>query len=1234
MKKDFNGLLFSFCCFSILAALPVGAAFSQESNAEENPSYTKTIPPAPTAASLGKYGDVPVSYYTGIPNINVPLYEARSGDISVPVSLSYHAGGIKVEEIASWVGLGWSLNAGGVITRTVRGIADEKDQMQRTYKENIDLYNAASSQTAKNEILKKIVDGELDAEPDLFHFNFGGNSGKFFIGEDGSTVYTIPQQKLEISFTKTAGGGNSAHITSWTIVDQSGFTYTFGKSPANATLNGVEYNDTYSACADGQSTSTSVSLATSWFLVEIKSPRGHIITFEYDSYTYNFRNLGNQTEYYCNIQDQNGQNPKCIDRTVFCFTRNTVTGKKLRKINFLNGSVEFETKDRFDLCGEKALEFVKVFRLGETNPVKTLTFDYSYFVGIGKWQQPTSCVSEQEDAFYRLKLNSVKETGANNEEKNPYQFYYDDEINQMPPRYRDLSTTSADSYAQDHWGYYNGKLNNKDSGIPTLIPTVFLENGGSNVIEYGGADRSSVEAFAKTYVLTKIKYPTGGETSFEFESNRIPYEGTFATNELLVPVEKNFFVPAVTSTNLEPGKTVYSQPFTVASDIELSQGYGAIVQIDLWDGGNDYNEETSSSEDCTTTDLVMEREILREDGSLAFSNQSLADGATFFLPNGTYRVKLVRKSATNCNYSNFSVKLDWTQYQKETPEVEPDHILVGGLRVKKIVDYDGIDHSRDKIRTFHYGLFENQSKSSGALISYPTYGWGYYEEEYWQDANPAPNSYNYNCHFLIRQSYTNMPLATTQGAFVSYKNVEVRYGANADNGKNRYTFTNASDYPDGLNFITFPFPPPASQELRRGLMLKEETFGNQDGRFLPVAKRKQQHDLFAGSTSNLTLEVDGLKVGVNFKTFAPSPAELQRNPFVVAIYQTKTDWIPLEWEESTSFRPVVGTEGITQRKEFEYNLNNLQVSKSIVHGSDGEKQITYYKYPLDYSNIPASPTGSLLGIKKLQDQHIISPVIEKYVTKLKGGIEQVVAGQLSSYTESAVNSSLVVPESIYSLQIPSEAVLLSGGGNPFLPSQVSGGSFSIDNRYVEKVKLEHDDEGNLLQWKKTDDIATSYIWGYNNGLPVAEVVNAEYDEIFYTSFEETGSNDANAKTGSKSYSGDYTFNPPPGFSPPADGVLSYFYWDGANWVFHEQPYAGGAVTLSLGTKIDEVRIHPKEAQMTTFTYDLLYGRTSATDQNHITTYFRYDNLGRLQRIQDDKSNVVQKVEYHYTSSTN
>ncbi len=78
-------------------------------------------PPPPDISALGKFGLIPVSNFSGIPSITYPVYTVRSGDLSLPISLMYHAGGLKVKEEASEVGLGWALSAGGSIVSTVRG---------------------------------------------------------------------------------------------------------------------------------------------------------------------------------------------------------------------------------------------------------------------------------------------------------------------------------------------------------------------------------------------------------------------------------------------------------------------------------------------------------------------------------------------------------------------------------------------------------------------------------------------------------------------------------------------------------------------------------------------------------------------------------------------------------------------------------------------------------------------------------------------------------------------------------------------------------------------------------------------------------------------------------------------------------------------------------------------------------------------------------------------------------
>ncbi len=82
---------------------------------------------SPEVANLGTYGQIPVSQFTGIPNISIPVYNIKVGKYSFPLSISYHLASVKPQNQGGCLGLGWNLMAGGYITRTVRGgIYDEQ----------------------------------------------------------------------------------------------------------------------------------------------------------------------------------------------------------------------------------------------------------------------------------------------------------------------------------------------------------------------------------------------------------------------------------------------------------------------------------------------------------------------------------------------------------------------------------------------------------------------------------------------------------------------------------------------------------------------------------------------------------------------------------------------------------------------------------------------------------------------------------------------------------------------------------------------------------------------------------------------------------------------------------------------------------------------------------------------------------------------------------------------------
>jgi hypothetical protein len=140
-------------------------------------------------------------------------------------------------------------------------------------------------------------------------------------------------------------------------------------------------------------------------------------------------------------------------------------------------------------------------------------------------------------------------------------------------------------------------------------------------------------------------------------------------------------------------------------------------------------------------------------------------------------------------------------------------------------------------------------------------------------------------------------------------------------------------------------------------------------------------------------------------------------------------------------------------------------------------------------------------------------------------------------------------------------------------------------------------------------------------------------KAFYSSFEEDGVLDASPKTGKKVWSGVFQLT-----LPAINGDYKLCYWKKpatGTWELVDQTIAitsGTAQTVNIGdatTIIDELRFFPSGAVMATYTYDLHLGVTSTTDANLITTYYEYDNFGRVALIKDSKGNPIKSFSYHY-----
>lgn len=255
--------------------------------------------PSPTASNLGLYGEVPVSEFTGTPNISIPLYELKTKSFTIPVALSYHASGIRPELHPGPTGLGWTLLTGGAITREVRRLPDENDckglmgTVGYGYLIKKDILAQADWKPSNNPVDEEKIDSYFSAdnlnsdfEADQFSFNFFGISGKFYFDHTGNirvqsdrllTVSFNPNNYLEMSELDFADKGSIYRaIREFVITDERGNRYYFGGKDA------VEISDPISYGLEGVPTKDKMRV-TSWFITKAESADGQdVISFEYE----------------------------------------------------------------------------------------------------------------------------------------------------------------------------------------------------------------------------------------------------------------------------------------------------------------------------------------------------------------------------------------------------------------------------------------------------------------------------------------------------------------------------------------------------------------------------------------------------------------------------------------------------------------------------------------------------------------------------------------------------------------------------------------------------------------------------------------------------------------------------------------------------------------------------------------------------------------------------------------
>ena len=689
------------------------------------------VQPSPNEAALGKYLDIPVSHSTGIPSISVPIFNIIQGPLSHSVSVNYHAGGIKVEEMASRVGLGWILNAGGLVSRTVLGVKDEDITHKGYYHNGSDLDNVSTSNWSTNEI-QQLLAGNRDGEPDLFSFSCGGYSGQFYFNKNREPILI---QKKDVRISTFF---NNSKFVSFTIITPDGNRHIFGKYG-----NSEAYTTT-------QPNGSTIPYITTWHLLRTETyDKTQAISFGYENDKYRYTSSASckaQTTYCDDPQNTNwSANVNCSSNAEFVFgnTRfryhtTTINGKRLKSISSKNETIIFHSLiDREDLSVFSTPKSKQLNRIsissGNSSYCKEFNFDYGYFSDGGHQVDDNGFTVH---AAKRLKLNSIQETSC---ESSPsilipsYTFSYN--TTALPFRH---------SKQIDHWGYFNGKSQN-DTKFVNVPPSTVLG------ITYGSSDRSTDPIRMKAGSLSSIKYPTGGETFLDLEANRI-FSTSGNTTQLFTPFN-NCTTPGPAACCGTPDVRNFTYTFPantnqLSLDIELSK--------------------ISSSGICGNSNVMVDLEIKRtsNNNTVFAESVNLTSGLT------TETISFDDSYLTGIN-SNTQYKFELNVYNGRA-EVSMNGIsagdeYVGGLRVKQAKQVDGITNN-DIITDYTY---DDGGESSGVLLFKPEYGYSFFGI-----SGPGTQGISSHTNSLVFTTSSYVPMSSYENNHIIYEKVQLSYNGN------------------------------------------------------------------------------------------------------------------------------------------------------------------------------------------------------------------------------------------------------------------------------------------------------------------------------------------------------------------------------------------------------------------------------------------------------------------------
>lgn len=1200
---------------------------------QNNLSYTP-IPasPSPNAQSLGLFGEVPVSLFSGLPQISVPVYELSVKGITLPIVASYHASGTRIDQHPSWIGMGWSLNAGGAIDRVQRGIPDEKNYFASSTTGGIlrGFYKTGSliagTNWAGSFLTTDIqIDGtdqlRNDLEPDEFKFSYPGNSGSFFLNEEGK--WCVQSEKpvkvlfdnvdIDYPFPERIHSFSSERVfKKFTLVDGFGYKYVFG-----GVDEAIEYSDTY--YAEGKT--PDYFSATSWKLTKILAPtkeeifelgyeRGPTIAQLYTAAyqkTYSARSgswgCGNTiSSWYTSTgypERGNFISPVYL-KSIKCV-------KKDLKLSFLtSASKEMDYLSRngenlnFTQNNPYISAFVGIYK--DENPTNT-TDPTSYGITPNHFLLPTFLNSKvpyfqshtADQVYWKnilwLKLDAIEITNANGDAvKRKVKFIYDnredERLRLANIEFLSSSSSSINNYkfeydtqpvarylkaGGDFWGFYNNS--------PSL-PDIYMAGNLPNIANYKWPSLQHTKAG----VLTKIVYPTGGSTTFEYELNTCSkVQEISLTNPASIVlqdyvktigglrVRKVITNEANSGMNTKEyfyvkGYTAGVDPNTLVSSgvLQAKPKYSTYVNSSSFIYQSYYSNPAIPLTDLSSGAFIGYSEVVEKlsDGSYAinkYTNHDNGHGDEIFI------------SSVGGNF-NYQLPVSSRSHERGKL-VEQTMYTNTNIPVSRVTN----TYTRSSL---NFARAVRNGKEAFCSVSSPTHSYTL-SFNHWHKSAYKVFYNSLNRVSSLSRTYAQNNTSSYVDVFAEYK-----YNGNGDITEEKLTGSKGElikkNYLYPVDFSGFE--PYATMNQRSIVSPVVEEFLYKDNKF--IQSNKTNYDFWDGN--NWILNDTAIVVPRRVETKAHNHPN----------YEPRLQYL-----------------------SYDDKGNVTSVSKE---GAVPTSYIWGYNKAFPIAKVDNCKTVNSAGEQWYQTFWMV---------------DHMNSGQMYTFS-----GSCTFPKAV-SATITRE----------YLKGTDHSASFYVyiydSNNTLVKTFYDsmNQEQGSLTLTSKFNMAPGTYSVKVNSSNPYGRTYTQEVGITmegfakkpaslpYYTSFEEDQTAiDGTYKTGKKSHVGTYTIVLPP--CPPDNNkyIMSYWLKQSATspWELVKQnittTYEYSTVTIGGANKyIDEVRIYPENGLMTTYTYDPSTGMTSETNPRDQTSYYQYDNFQRLQHLKDQDGNIVKSLDYHY-----